>query len=180
MNLQPTLEDDLIILRPLEENDFELLYEVAKDPLIWEQHPCKDRFKREVYTDFFKESIESKGALLIVDKVSNKVIGSTRFKPISGVDSAVEIGWSFLSRKYWGGVYNKSMKKLMIDYAFESIEDVIFYIGKENVRSQKAVEKIGGKRLTESHKHLIKNSESDWTYRINKEDWNRMKKEGSR
>ncbi len=61
---------------------------------------------------------------------------------------AVEIGWSFLSRKYWGGVYNKSIKKLLIDYAFESLEDVIFYIGKENIRSQKAVEKIGGIRIT--------------------------------
>ena len=171
LDLQPTLENDLIILRPLREDDFDSLYQVAKDPLIWEQHPCNDRFKREVYTDFFKESIESKGALLIVDKASNKVIGSTRFKPRNGADTAVEIGWSFLSRKYWGGVYNKSMKKLMIDFAFESIEDVIFYIGKENIRSQKAVEKIGGIRITESkYQRLIKVSQNEFTYRINKND----------
>ena len=158
LDLQPTLENELIILRPLREDDFDSLYQVAKDPLIWEQHPCNDRFKREVYTDFFKDSIESNGALLIVDKAS--------------VDSAVEIGWSFLARKYWGGVYNKSMKKLMIDYAFESIEDVIFYIGKENLRSQKAVEKIGGIRITESKfQHMIKISQNEFTYRINKNDW---------
>jgi RimJ/RimL family protein N-acetyltransferase len=172
LDLQPTLENELIILRPLRESDFETLYQVAKDPLIWEQHPSKDRFKREVYTEFFKESIQSKGALLIIDKTSNEVIGSTRYKPISGADSAVEIGWSFLSRKYWGGVYNKSIKKLMIDYAFESKEDVIFYIGKENIRSQKAVEKIGGKRITESKfQYMIKKSQTDYTYRINKNDW---------
>jgi RimJ/RimL family protein N-acetyltransferase len=172
LDLQPTLENELIILRPLRENDFETLYQVAKDPLIWEQHPNNDRFKREVYADFFKDSIESKGALLILDKASNEVIGSTRFKPINGPDSAVEIGWSFLSRKYWGGEYNKSIKKLMIDYAFELIEDVIFYIGKENVRSQKAVEKIGGIRITESKfQHMIKISQNEFTYRINKNDW---------
>jgi RimJ/RimL family protein N-acetyltransferase len=172
LDLQPTLENEIVILRPLRENDFESLYQAAKDPLIWEQHPNNDRFKREVFTDFFKDSIESKGALLITDKASNEVIGSTRFKPINGAESAVEIGWSFLSRKYWGGVYNKSVKKLMIDYAFESIEDVIFYIGKNNIRSQKSVEKIGGKKITKlKYHHLIKYNQNELTYRINKNDW---------
>ena len=172
LDLQPTLENELIILRPLSENDFESLYQVAKDPLIWEQHPSKDRFRRDVYADFFKESMASKGALLVIDKASNEVIGSTRFNPIIGVETAIEIGWSFLSRKYWGGVFNKSMKKLMIDYAFESIEDVIFYIGKENTRSQKAVEKIGGIRITEpKYQHLIKKNQNDFTYLINKKEW---------
>jgi len=92
LDLQPTLENEIVILRPLRENDFESLYQAAKDPLIWEQHPNNDRFKREVFTDFFKDSIESKGALLIIDKASNEVIGSTRFKPINGAESAVEIG----------------------------------------------------------------------------------------
>ncbi len=171
-NLQPTLENELVILRPLNEQDFESLYQVAKDPLIWEQHPNSDRFKRDVYSAFFKDSMESKGALIVIDKASNEVIGSTRFKLINGAENAVEIGWSFLSRKYWGGVYNKSIKKLLIDYAFESLEDVIFYIGKDNIRSQKAVEKIGGIRITESkYQHLIKKSDSDFTYRINKNDW---------
>jgi len=109
MNLQPTLENDLIILRPLIEDDFEALYVVAKDPLIWEQHPCWDRYKREVFSEFFKESIRSKGALIIIDKSSNSIIGSTRFKPVNNVENAIEIGWSFLSRYYWGGKYNKSV-----------------------------------------------------------------------
>ena len=175
MNLQPTLQNDLIILRPLRENDFEALYEVAKDPLIWEQHPSRERYKREVYSDFFKDSIESKGALIVIDKSNNSIIGSSRFKPVNNVENAIEIGWSFLSRNYWGGQYNKSMKKLMIDYAFEFVEDIVFYIGKDNIRSQKAVEKIGGRRIIETHlKHLIKVSETDWTYRINKKDWQKL------
>lgn len=172
MNLQPTLENDLIILRPLSENDFEKLYEVAKDPLIWEQHPNRDRYKREVYSEFFKDSTKSKGALIVIDKASDAIIGSTRFKPVNNVENAIEIGWSFLSRNYWGGRYNKSMKKLMIEYAFRFVEDIIFYIGKDNIRSQKAVEKIGGRRITETHsKHLVKVSKTDGTYRINKSDW---------
>ena len=173
MNLQPTLEDDLIILRPLHESDLEALYEVAKDPLIWEQHPCKDRYKREVFEELFEDSMKSKGTLIIIEKSSNKIIGSSRFKPVDNVENAIEIGWSFLSRKYWGGTYNKSMKKLMMDYAFEFVDDIIFYIGKDNIRSQKAVEKIGGQRIAEPHlQYLTKRKETDWTYRINKESWN--------
>ena len=172
LNLQPTLENELIILRPLRENDFEPLYQVAKDPLIWEQHPCNDRYRRNDYTEFFNESIESKGSLVVIDKKSNEVIGSTRFKRIIGVSSAVEIGWSFLSRKNWGGKYNKVVKKLMLDYAFQSIEDVVFYIGKKNIRSQKAIEKLGGVRITESkYQHLIRKNSNDITYRINNKDW---------
>lgn len=177
MNLQPTLENDLILLRPLRENDFEELYDVAKDPLIWEQHPCRDRYKREVYSEFFKDSIKSEGSIIVVDKSKNSIIGSSRFKPVEGVEYAIEIGWSFLSRDYWGGKYNRSMKKLMIDYAFGFMEDIIFYIGKDNIRSQKAVEKIGGQRINGSPlKHLIKVSETDWTYRINKTDWEKLEK----
>ena len=95
MNLQPTLEDDLIIIRPLKESDFDLLYSVAKDPLIWEQHPSNDRYKKTVFTEFFKDSLKSRGALIIFEKSSTKVIGITRFKPIHNVESVIEIGWSF-------------------------------------------------------------------------------------
>lgn len=172
MNLQPTLENGLIILRPLKESDFDLLYEVAKDPLIWEQHPNNDRYKREVYSEFFKDSIDSKGAIVVINKISNKIIGSSRYKSVQGVENAVEIGWSFLARKYWGGLYNKSKKKLMIDHAIKFVDDIIFYIGRDNIRSQKAVLKIGGKRITENHlNHLIKEGDEDWTYRITKKDW---------
>jgi len=172
MNLQPTLEDNLIVLRPLIDDDFEELYEVAKDPLIWKQHPCHDRYIKEVYSDFFIDSIKSKGAFVVVEKSSKNIIGSTRFKKINNVENAIEIGWSFLSRDKWGGKFNKSMKKLMINYAFESLDNIIFYIGKKNIRSQKAVQKIGGKKIVESNlKHLIKRSETDWTYRITKENW---------
>jgi RimJ/RimL family protein N-acetyltransferase len=169
MNLLPTLKDDLILLRPLREDDFEPLFQIAKDPLIWEQHPCYDRYKKEVFTDFFKESLDSGGALIVMDKSNNTIIGSSRFKPVKNVESAIEIGWSFLSREYWGGMYNGAMKKLMIDYALEEVENIVFYIGKDNLRSQKAVEKIGAVRITdEKYRLLIKESPDDWTYLINK------------
>lgn len=169
MNLQPTLEDDLIILKPLKEDHFEALYEVAKDPLIWKQHPCPDRYKKAVYSKFFEESIQSEGALIIIEQSTHKVIGSTRFKSIDQATNAIEIGWSFLSRDKWGGKYNKAMKGLMIDYALRHVDHVIFYVGKENIRSQKAVLKLGGELTTDPN--LTRAKKSELTFRIGKEDW---------
>ncbi len=173
MNLQPELEDELIMLKALNENDFDALYEVAKDPLIWEQHPCSNRYKKEVYAEFFSDSINSKGAFKIIEKSNGKIIGSTRFKKINSSENAIEIGWSFLSRDKWGGKYNRAMKNLMIDYALQKIDHVIFYVGKENIRSQKAVQKLGGMEIDNpKFKFLIKESESELTFRIGKENWN--------
>jgi len=164
MNLQPQLEDELVVIKPLIETDFEVLYEVAKDPLIWEQHPCSDRYK----------NINSKGALKIIEKSNGKIIGSTRFKKIDNFENAIEIGWSFLSRDKWGGKYNRAMKELMIDYALQHLEHVVFYIGKENIRSQKAVQKLGGKKITNPRfRKLVKDNQSDLTFRIGKENCNK-------
>lgn len=144
-NLQPTLENDLLILQPLKEEDFETLYAVASDPLIWEQHPDKTRCQREGFNTFFKLAMETKGAFLVKDKKTNEVIGSTRFFPVKGIDNAIEIGWTFLARKYWGGEYNSSMKNLLMNYAFGFVDNIVFYIHEQNMRSRKAVEKMGGK-----------------------------------
>ena len=170
LNRQPILENELVRLRPLEEADSEALYEVAQDPLIWEQHPS-DRYQRAVFDDFFQAAIDSKGALLVLNKAS-EAIGSSRFKRVVGIDSAIEIGWSFLARAYWRGAYNRAVKKLMVDHAFTSVEDVIFHIDLQNIRSQKAVEKLGGKRITDpKHAHLTEQSLNYGTYRINKQAW---------
>jgi RimJ/RimL family protein N-acetyltransferase len=147
LHLQPTLEDHLLLLRPLTKEDFEGLYEVASDPLVWEQHPARDRCKRDVFELFFGDAIASEGALAVIDRETDKIIGSTRFHRIKESQNAVEIGWTFLARKYWGGRYNGSMKRLMIDWALQFVDNILFYIDENNVRSQKAVEKIGGERI---------------------------------
>lgn len=145
MNLQPTLENELITLRPLRENDFKALYEVAKDPLIWEQHPNADRYKKGKFKKLFDEFIESRGTLITIDVKTGQVIGASRYHNYNKTKSEVEIGWTFLARAYWGGAYNKAMKHLMLKHAFKFVNNVVFLVGPENIRSQKAVEKIGGK-----------------------------------
>ena len=147
VDLQPTLQDDLLFLKPLTQEDLEGLYDVASDPLVWEQHPAKNRYERDVFELFFNDAMTSGGAFAVIDKRTNKIIGSTRFHRVNESENAIEIGWTFLARKYWGGRYNRSMKKLMIDWALQFVDNILFYIDENNIRSQKAVEKIGGERI---------------------------------
>lgn len=170
--LQPTLEDGVIKIEPLKEDDFERLYRVASDPLIWEQHPNRDRYKRDVFATYFKGAIESGGAFLVFDKISGEPIGSSRYSGLNEKKNAVEIGYTFLARDHWGTTYNRALKTLMIDHAFRFVDKVHFYIGAVNVRSQKSMEKLGGKKIGEVEmEYYGETSKLNFIYEINKEAW---------
>jgi RimJ/RimL family protein N-acetyltransferase len=142
-DLQPYLKGELIELRPLAPDDWDALFAVASDSLIWEQHPESDRYKEDVFRGFFKDALESGGAFVVIDRTTQRVIGSTRFHGYDPGKSEIEIGWTFLARKYWGGRFNAEMKQLLLNHAFHFVETVVFFVGEDNVRSQKAMEKIG-------------------------------------
>lgn len=137
-DLQPILKGDLLELRPLRPTDFHELYAVASDPLIWEQHPIKDRYQEEVFKAFFREALESRGALIAIDSKDSQVIGSSRFHGYEKEKSEIEIGWTFLARSHWGGLYSAEMKQLMLRHAFKFVNSVIFLVGAQNLRSQRA------------------------------------------
>jgi N-acetyltransferase len=141
--LQPHLVGDLLEVRPLRPEDWESLFAVASDPMIWEQHPDPDRYKEAVFKEFFREALESGGALVVIDRKIQKIIGSSRYFGFEPEKREIEIGWTFLARSHWGGKYNGELKRLMLDHAFRFVDSVVFIIGPTNVRSQKAVEKIG-------------------------------------
>ncbi len=143
---QPLLNGELVELRPLRSEHYCDLYAVAADPLIWEQHPDKNRHEQESFGVFFREALASGGALVAIDARTQLVIGSSRFHGYDKQRSEVEIGWTFLARSHWGGVYNAQMKHLMLQHAFRFVNYVVFLVGPRNLRSQRAVEKIGGVR----------------------------------
>jgi RimJ/RimL family protein N-acetyltransferase len=148
MNLQPTnLVSELVELVPLKQADFEELYAVASDPLIWEQHPNPDRYKKEVFEVYFKGAIASGGAFLIMDASTNEILGCTRFYDFNETEKSVLIGYTFFARSCWGRGINHAVKHLMLDYAFQFIDKVIFHVGANNIRSQKAMEKLGAVNL---------------------------------
>ena len=146
-DLQPHLKSEFIELRPLTPEDWDDLFAVASDPLIWEQHPESERYKEEVFKIFFREALESGGAFVVIDAKTQQIIGSTRFYGYDPEKSEIEIGWTFLARKYWGGRYNAEMKRLLLNHAFKFVESVVFFVGEKNYRSQKAMEKIGASRI---------------------------------
>ena len=147
MDRQPTLETDRLVLRPLAEADREALYEIASDPAVWEQHPIHDRWRREVFDAFFDEGLASGGALAVVDKRDDGVMGSTRFDKYDADEGGVvEIGWTFLAPRWWGKGINPEMKRAMLAHAFEHVALVEFRVGDTNYRSRNALEAIGAVR----------------------------------
>lgn len=142
--LQPTLSGDLVHLAPLRGEDHDALYEVARDPSIWAQHPSWDRYKPEVFRRLFDDGLASGGALLVRDAVDAAVIGSTRFYDHRPQARSVAIGYTFLARRCWGGRYNHEMKRLLLDHAFQHVDRVWFHVGTQNIRSRTAMGRIGG------------------------------------
>ena len=145
--LQPTLVGELIELRPLRADDFDALFAAASDPLIWEVHPEPTRYQHEVFQKFFDGGMASGGAFAVIDRRTGRIIGSSRYHDLKpGPPSEVEIGWTFLQREFWGGRYNGEMKRLMVEHALRFVDRVVFTVGENNIRSRKALEKIGAKR----------------------------------
>lgn len=152
MNLQPQLTGQLIQTRPLQKQDFEDLFKVASDRLIWEVHPEPNRYKREVFQKFFDMGLNSQGCLIIEDRSSKVVLGCSRYYDYDQPKKEIRIGYTFLARKCWGGHYNKELKHLMLTYAFNFVDSVLFDVGKNNYRSRRALEKIGAQLIAETTK----------------------------
>jgi RimJ/RimL family protein N-acetyltransferase len=149
---QPVLQGTTLLLRPLTTNDFDILYAVASDPLIWEQHPNPLRYQRPVFEQWFADAMASEGALVVLDRHSGQAIGSSRYYGWDGSKQEVAIGYTFLARHYWGGATNAELKKLMVNHALQWVRTVWFHVGPNNIRSQMALKKIGAEF---SHRGMI-------------------------
>jgi RimJ/RimL family protein N-acetyltransferase len=164
------LRNELVQLVPLQPEHFEDLFKVASDPLIWEQHPASDRYRREVFKDFFDAAIEGRTAFLILDAKTGAIVGSTRYYDFSSSVS-IAIGYTFMARNYWGGLFNSSVKQLLLTYAFRFVNEVYFHIGATNIRSQKGTMKLGARKVGEKFKEVLGRRELSFEYVIRKSDY---------
>jgi N-acetyltransferase len=153
-DLQPHLKGELLELRPLATDDWDELFAVASDSLIWEQHPEPDRYKADVFRVFFEGALKSAGAFVIIDRQTQRIIGSTRFYGYDANKSEIEIGWTFLARKYWGGQYNAEMKRLLLNHAFQFVQSVVFFVGAIKVGT--ATRTYGNRPPARNVKYVIK------------------------
>ncbi|QBQ41049.1 N-acetyltransferase [Sphingobacterium psychroaquaticum] len=171
-NKQPTLTGNKVVLEPLLADDFESLYAVASDPLIWEQHPNKDRWQASVFRNFFTGALASNGAFKVLDKDSGAVLGSSRFYNYDEETDSIFIGYTFYGLKSWGKGINQEVKTLMLNYAFRFVSAVYFHVGAENKRSQIAMERLSAKKIKEEVvAYFGEASRLNFVYQIEKEDW---------
>lgn len=148
-SIQPILENDRVLLQPLQQDDFEALYEVASDPAIWEQHPNKDRWQKDVFRTYFEGALASGGAFIITDKQTGAIAGSTRYYQYNAEDNSIMVGYTFYATRFWGTGINTVVKHLMLNYIFRYVSKVILHVGALNKRSQIAVERIGAVKTGE-------------------------------
>jgi RimJ/RimL family protein N-acetyltransferase len=170
---QPSnLANAVVQLAPLKADDFERLYAVANDPLLWAQHPNPDRYQRAVFSTYFEGAMASGGAFLVTDAVTGDVIGCSRFYDFDPEASLVLIGYTFIARSHWGSVTNQGLKKLMLDYAFGFVERVQFHVGAQNIRSQKAMAKLGARKVAEFEvAYYGEPLKLNFVYEISKGEW---------
>lgn len=175
INLQSILENEKAILYPLKEQDFDALYAVAADPGIWEQHPTRDRWKKEVFKVFFEGAVQSKGAFKIVDKATGSIIGSTRFYDHNDQENSIFIGYTFYAVAYWGLGMNRMVKATMLDYIFPFVSNVYFHIGAGNTRSQIAIGRIGAEKIAEQEvRYFGEVPQLNFVYGISKQKWQKI------
>jgi N-acetyltransferase len=175
---QPILENELVYIRPLRQSDFDALYCIASDPLVWEQHPYKDRWQHHNFVVFFEEALQSRGALTIVEKHTDNIIGCTRFYEFDHGNQNIFIGHTFYNRQYWGRGFNLSVKLLMLDYIFQHVEVVTFRIGATNLRSQIAIGRIGA--IPSGHEFMIdryNNEQSYFIYKCTRPAWSNYRED---
>ncbi|KAA3439231.1 GNAT family N-acetyltransferase [Rufibacter hautae] len=174
--IQPVLENEKVALYPLREEDFEALYTTASDPKIWEQHPNKDRWRKDVFRTFFEGAMQSRGAFRIVDKSTGDTIGSTRFYGFNQQDNSILIGYTFYATSCWGKGINQAVKAMMLDYIFQFVSKVFFHIGAKNTRSQIAIGRVGAEKVAEEEvAYFGEASQLNFVYEITKEKWETLK-----
>ncbi len=175
-NLQPSLSGELVSIRPLQADDWEPLLRVASNPQVWAQHPVPTRYKEDEFSVFFDGALATNSAFALIENKFGALIGSSRFYGYNEEQSEIEIGWTFLGTQYWGGAYNAEVKKLMLDYAFGFVDTVIFWVGKDNKRSRRAMEKTGGVLRAGLHTRPLSGDMPYVIYEIKAESWHAEQK----
>ena len=92
--------------------------------------------------------------IIVVENGSGRVVGSSRYYEWNPVVPDVAIGYSFLSRDLWGTGANARMKSLMLAHAFRWVPTVWFHVARTNLRSRRAMEKLGAAYSHEELKEL--------------------------
>lgn len=175
-NYQPELQGELVRIAPATEADFEALFALASDPDIWAMHPQRNRHQREIFRAFFDSAQNDRGGVKLIEAASGKVIGFSRYSTKGRPDGEVEIGWTFYARRVWGQGHNDEVKALMLSHAFATFGTVCFHAGETNLRSRRAIEKLGAKLTDERVNGVgVDGKDVNVTYLLTCADWHSVR-----
>ncbi|KGE13244.1 GNAT family N-acetyltransferase [Sphingobacterium deserti] len=160
-----------VALEPLQTSDFGRLFQVASDPEIWAQHPDFNRYQLEGFRIYFEKLMKTDMPYLIIDNAKQSVIGATSYYQYDAAANRIAIGFTFLAKAYWGGFTNRMVKSLMLDYAFQYVDTVVFHVREHNFRSQGALEKIGAVKVKE-YPAPADLTTTQLEYTLTKDAWN--------
>ena len=170
---RPTLASPRLVLAPLAEADLAPLAAAMGDPLIWEQHPARDRWRPEVAAPYARWLLEAGGTLVARDP-DGRAIGCSRFYVADDLPpGGIAIGYTFLVRDHWGGPTNFEMKRLMLAHLFRTADEAWFHIAADNLRSQRAAEKLGAARRGRSALSVGGRPVAHLVYALTRPDWER-------
>ena len=142
---------NLIIVKPLDVNDFDELINSSQDEIIWKFLPTngtdKNLLRKELELALVEKEKGNQYPFIVIEKATNKIIGCTRFIKMNQVYLNLEIGWTWFLPPYWGKGYNDECKLLLLTYCFENLKTIRVQIVANvfNLPSRNAIERIGGK-----------------------------------
>ncbi|WP_026950138.1 GNAT family N-acetyltransferase [Algoriphagus mannitolivorans] len=162
------LKNEKVLLRPLTRQDFSMLQELTTDPKLW-IYFTQDLSKPEEFEEwaaghFLGERLQ----FVVIDQSSGKVAGSTAFGSFSARDRRLEIGWTWIGKEFQGSGINGQMKKVMLDYCFETLKLKRVEIKTDvlNLPARKALLKIGAveEGILRSHTQMTHGRRRDTIY----------------
>jgi N-acetyltransferase len=156
------LSGQYVYLELLTEKDIPVLRQLARNEAIWEftrgiliDDNYDRNFDEYIGLALDKNALGGQEAFVLRQTADNAIIGMTRLYDINPKDKKLAIGYTWYVPAVWGRIHNKECKLLLLNYVFETLEwtRVEFHVAGQNLRSQKAVEKIGGVKEGVLRKH---------------------------
>lgn len=156
------LQGHYVYLRLLQPEDIPALRTLARDGRLWEytktlliNDSFDEQFDKYIANAFNPDFGGLQISFVMRDVQTDEVMGMTRYYKLDAAHKRVSIGYTWYTPAYWGRVHNKECKLLLLQYAFETMgfQRVEFEVAHQNVRSQKAVQKIGGEKEGVLRKH---------------------------
>lgn len=180
------LENENVLLLPFESKRNTELKEIIFDDEIWKYMGMYVR-SDEDFENYITSTLQQKAdgicyPFLIIDKATNKVAGSTRYGYLNHASQKCEIGWTWYGQAFQGTGLNQACKFELLNFGFEQIQfrRIQFSADLENIRSQKAIEKLGAVKEGIFRNNYVDSegkSKDDIYFSIILEEWENTKRD---